>query len=81
MPTTLLQWRKQQAEDNFVNKAVYGPRIGSHLGKPIYKSIERDGHRYEYDRLAWCDDEGCPLHQLGNNEVLFNPGLIYRLTG
>ncbi|MFO8023599.1 hypothetical protein [Thiohalophilus sp.] len=59
----------------------YGPRIGSHLGKPIYKTLEHNGYHYEYDRLAWCDEEGCPLHQLAANEVLFKPGLIYRLAG
>lgn len=64
-----------------MEKVSYGPRIGSHLGKPIYKSIERNGYRYEYDRLAWCNEEGCPLDQLASNEVLFKPGLIYRQAG
>lgn len=59
---------------------VYGPKIGLHLGKPIYKSIERNGYRYEYDRLARCDEEGCPLDQLNQNEVLIKPGLIYRMA-
>jgi hypothetical protein len=57
---------------------VYGPCIGTHLGKPIYKSIESDGVVYAYDRKAECDAEGCPLQQLANNEILFNPGLIYK---
>lgn len=69
-----------KVEVQVVKDAVYGPRIGTYLGKPIYKSIEQNGARYEYDRLAWCDEEGCPLQQLGHNEVLFKPGLIYRLA-
>lgn len=60
---------------------LHGPRIGTYLGKPIYRSLEYNGNRYEYDRLASCNDEGCPLQQLGHNEVLFKPGLIYRLAG
>ncbi|NIR60276.1 MAG: hypothetical protein GWO02_12555 [Gammaproteobacteria bacterium] len=58
----------------------FGPRIGSHLGKPIYESIkdERGGY-YVFDRVAWCDNEGaCPLYQLRRNEILLDPGLIYR---
>ena len=57
---------------------VYGPSVGTHLGKPIYKSIESDGIKYEYDRKAKCDTDGCPLQQLGKKEMLFNPGLIYK---
>ena len=56
----------------------YGPNIGTHLGKPIYKSIETDGVKYNYDRKAVCDTEGCPLQQLARNELLFEPGLIYK---
>ncbi len=61
-----------------MSSQVYGPRIGSHLGKPIYKTIETNGQKYRYDRLAKCDSEGCPLHQLAKNEVMVNPGLIYK---
>lgn len=61
-----------------MTKPVYGSSIGTHLGKPIYESIESDGVKYNYDRKAECDTEGCPLQQLANNEVLFNPGLIYK---
>ena len=57
---------------------VYGPRIGTHHGKPIYQSIESNGVTYDYDRKAECDTEGCPLQQLANNELLLNPGLIYK---
>lgn len=61
-----------------MRKPVYGPSIGSHLGKPIYQSIESDGVKYNYDRMAEPDTEGYPLQQLDNNEMLFNPGLIYK---
>lgn len=61
-----------------MQKPVYGPNIGSHLGKPIYKSRESDGILYDYDRKAECDTEGCPLQQLSKNEIMFNPGLIYK---
>ena len=61
-----------------MDKPTYGPSIGSHLGKPIYETIESDGVKYDYDRKAECDTEGCPLQQLTKNEVLFNPGLIYK---
>ncbi|MBI3561485.1 MAG: hypothetical protein HY080_07200 [Gammaproteobacteria bacterium] len=61
-----------------MNQRNYGPKIGSHLGKPIYSTIESEGHKYVFDRLAECDRDGCPLQQLQKNEVLFQPGLIYR---
>ena len=61
-----------------MEQPVYGRKIGSHLGKPIYESIARNGYKYVYDRLAECDSDGCPLDQLKQNEVMFNPGLIYR---
>ncbi|MCW9024685.1 MAG: hypothetical protein OQK73_08365 [Gammaproteobacteria bacterium] len=61
-----------------MENTVYGRPIGSHLGKPIYESFETEGHKYIYDRLAECDSEGCPLHQLSNDELLINPGIIYR---
>lgn len=61
-----------------MNKPVYGPSIGSHLGRPIYKTIESEGIQYDYDRKAECDTEGYPLQQLSKNEVLFNTGLIYK---
>jgi hypothetical protein len=64
-----------------MEKLQYGPQVGSHLGKPIYKTIEGNGYKFEYDRLAQCDSEGCPLDQLETGEVLINPGLIYRQVG
>lgn len=59
-------------------RPVYGPSIGTHLGKYIYKTIESEGIKYDYDRKAECDSDGCPLQQLSKNEVMFNPGLIYK---
>lgn len=61
-----------------MEKPSYGKPIGTHLGKTIYETIESDGLKYVFDRLAQCDDDGCPLDQLNKNEVLFRPGLIYR---
>ena len=60
-----------------VQKLVIGPTVGSHLGKPIFKSIESEGVKYDFERKAECDRDGCPLQQLAANEVMFNPGLIY----
>ena len=56
----------------------HGPAIGSHLGKPIFQFIENRDGRYVFDRLAECDDEGCPLDQVKKGELLLHPGLIYR---
>ncbi len=56
----------------------YGPAIGSHLGKPIFQFIEEQDTRYVFDRLAECDDEGCPLDQVKKGELLLHPGLIYK---
>lgn len=62
-----------------MSKPVYGPPIGSHLGKPIFSSVEtEEGSKYIFDRLAECDRDGCPLDQLSKNELMFNPGLIYK---
>lgn len=60
-----------------MNKSVYGPTVGSHLGKPIYQTIESEGIKYNFERMAVCDSDGCPLQQLAANEVMFSPGLIY----
>jgi len=56
----------------------YGSPIGSHLGKPIFQFIEKQDTRYVFDRLAECDDEGCPLDQVKKGELLLHPGFIYR---
>jgi len=61
-----------------MNKRNYGPAIGSHLGKIIYKSFQEDNIKYIFDRLAQCDTEGCPLDQVRRDEVLLAPGLIYK---
>jgi hypothetical protein len=61
-----------------VVRREYGPKIGSHLGKPIYESITQFKTKYVFDRIAQCDTDGCPLDQLRKNEILFEPGLIYR---
>lgn len=60
------------------DKRSYGPAIGSHLGRPIFQFIEEQDIRYVFDRLAQCDDEGCPLDQVKQDELLLNPGLIYK---
>ncbi len=56
----------------------YGRAIGSHLGKPIYESFKDQDKTYIFDRLAQCDSEGCPLDQVKHDELLLQPGLIYK---
>ena len=63
-----------------VNKREYGPAIGTFLGKPIYKTITEEERQYIFDRLADCDEDGCPLDQLNKDEVMMNPGLIYKIA-
>jgi hypothetical protein len=48
------------------------------MGKPIYESFEDQDRKYVFDRLAKCDEEGCPLDQVKEGELLINPGLIYK---
>ena len=48
------------------------------MGKPIYESFQEQDRKYVFDRLAKCDDEGCPLDQVKEGELLINPGLIYK---
>ncbi|VAW98235.1 hypothetical protein MNBD_GAMMA21-1376 [hydrothermal vent metagenome] len=57
---------------------IYGPAIGTHLGKPIFSTIESEDGKFVFDRLAECDRDGCPLQQLAKAELMVNPGLIYR---
>ena len=66
------------AEELEMEKIHYGPQIGSHQGTPIYETIESNGYKYRYDRLAKCDCEGYLLDQPHENEVMLHPGLIYR---
>jgi len=61
-----------------MEKLHYGPKIGSLQGTPIYETIESNGYKYRYDRLAKCDCEGYLLDQPHENEVMLHPGLIYR---
>jgi hypothetical protein len=61
-----------------VSKSKLGRTIGSHMGKPIYESFQEQETRYVFDRLAKCDDEGCPLDQVKAGELLVTPGLIYK---
>lgn len=63
-----------------MSKREYGPAIGTFLGKPIYKSIKEQDNQYVFDRLADCDDDGCPLDQLDKDELMLNPGLIYKIA-
>jgi len=52
--------------------------IGTHLGRPIFKNMQKDGVNYEFDRIAECDDDGWyHLTQLRPHEVLLKTGLIY----
>lgn len=61
-----------------MNRQKYGRAIGSHLGKTIYESFKDQGVTYIFDRMAQCDDEGCPLDQVKRGELLVRPGLIYK---
>ena len=62
-----------------MSKRSFGKAIGSHLGKTIYNSIQDDNATYIYDRIAQCEPDGaCPLDQLSKNELLIEPGLIYK---
>ena len=55
-----------------------GPKVGDYMGKPIFKTVENQNGTYVFDRIANCDAEGCPLDQLSHNELLLEPGLIYK---
>lgn len=61
-------------------KFDYSHIVGMLLGKPIYESFKRqdDDSRYIFDRVAQCDSEGCPLWQIRQDEILLEPGLIYK---
>ncbi|HHZ88894.1 MAG TPA: hypothetical protein EYN73_04390 [Chromatiaceae bacterium] len=53
-----------------------GPKVGTYLGRPIFKSINDDEHNYTFDRIAPYA-EGWTPHQLGKQELMLEPGLIY----
>jgi hypothetical protein len=55
-----------------------GHAIGNYLGKPIFESIRIHDEAYVFDRIADYEDDEFPLSRLGANEVLIEPGLIYR---
>lgn len=52
--------------------------IGIYMGKPIYESIEVQDDTYVFDRIAEYEDDEFPLDRLSANELLIQPGLIYR---
>ena len=52
--------------------------IGNYMGKPIFESIEVQDSTYVFDRIAQYEDDEFPLDRLSANEVLVEPGLIYR---
>ena len=56
-------------------------QIGDFLGQPIYQTLELQNSTYVYDRIAENIDGEFPLDQLGKDELLVKPGLIYRLIG
>lgn len=53
-------------------------QVGSHLGQPIFETIESRDGVYVFDRIARHVDGEFPLTQLNKDEVLIKPGLIYR---
>lgn len=55
-----------------------GQAIGNYLGRPIFESIEVQDDTYVFDRIAQYEDDEFPLDRLSENEVLVEPGLIYR---
>ena len=53
-------------------------QIGNYLGQPIFETITSRNGTYVFDRIAESIDGEFPLDQLGKDEVLIRPGLIYR---
>ncbi len=56
----------------------HGHAIGTYLGKPIFELIEVQEDTYVFDRIAQYEDDEFPLDRLSANELLVEPGLIYR---
>ena len=56
----------------------HGQTIGNYLGRPIFESIEVQDDTYVFDRIAQYEDDEFPLDRLSENELLVEPGLIYR---
>lgn len=48
------------------------------MGKPIFESINVQNEPYIFDRIAQYVDDEFPLDLLKQDEVLVEPGLIYR---
>jgi len=55
-----------------------GSQIGNFLGQPIFETFTRHNVTYVFDRIARSIDGEFPLDQLGKDELLIRPGLIYR---
>mgnify|MGYP001813292599 CR=1 FL=1 len=58
-----------------------GSQVGNYMGQPIFQTIESASGTYVFDRIAESVDGEFPLDQLGKNELLIKPGLIYRPKG
>lgn len=57
----------------------FGPVIGQYRGDDIHEWFSDKSGRFQYARIAAEDRNGCiSLDQLGANEVVIAPGLIYR---
>lgn len=52
--------------------------VGDYLGQPIRETITSHNLTYVFDRIASNIDGEFPLEQLGKDELLILPGLIYR---
>ena len=52
--------------------------VGNYLGQPINETITSHNRIYVFDRIASNIDGEFPLEQLGKDELLILPGLIYR---
>jgi hypothetical protein len=61
-----------------IQRSLASPSIGQYMGRPIFESIEVQDEAYIFDRIAQYVDDGYPLDQLKSDEVLVEPGLIYR---
>lgn len=61
-------------------QAQFGARIGNYMGEPIFDAIDAPEGHYVYDRIAHYIDDGYPLDQLGQNEVMSPAGVVYRLA-
>lgn len=54
-------------------------RVGDFMGQPIRETITASTGTYVFDRIAKHVDGEFPLDQLGKDELLIRPGLIYRI--